>query len=160
MQLPQVFGMKSLEQILSYTKKNGDCLEWTRCLNTDGYARMAWNGSTNGKVHRIVAELSGMDIEGLVVRHTCDNIKCINPDHLIPGTTQENTQDRVNRDRGQRTVRCEVVSAVMDLWLTGKYSKAQIADIVGIDFRRVGEVVNGHRDHTGRLTAAYKAQRG
>ena len=34
---------------------------------------------------------------GLVIRHTCDNKKCINPDHLILGTYKENTQDYMER---------------------------------------------------------------
>ena len=46
--------MRDLEFFLKHTKENGDCLEWTRCFNTDGYPRCAWNGSSNGKVHRIV----------------------------------------------------------------------------------------------------------
>ena len=34
---------------------------------------------------------------GLVVRHTCDNKLCINPDHLILGTYQDNERDSVER---------------------------------------------------------------
>lgn len=39
---------------------------------------------------------------GQVVRHSCDNTLCINPAHLLIGTTQDNVQDRVNRDRSAR----------------------------------------------------------
>lgn len=35
-------------------------------------------------------------------RHTCDNIRCINPDHLIHGSAADNVRDRVERDRGNR----------------------------------------------------------
>lgn len=31
------------------------------------------------------------------VRHTCDNARCINPAHLIPGTLSDNVRDRVER---------------------------------------------------------------
>ncbi len=31
--------------------------------------------------------------KGLVVMHTCDNIKCVNPDHLILGTNADNLHD-------------------------------------------------------------------
>lgn len=37
---------------------------------------------------------------GDVVRHSCDNPSCINPDHLTVGTQQENIADRRNRNRG------------------------------------------------------------
>lgn len=39
------------------------------------------------------------------VRHTCDNPKCVNRAHLIPGTNADNVQDRVvkGRTRNQHT---------------------------------------------------------
>ena len=94
---------KDLQTILSYTNKTDTgCLVWTRCFNTDGYPRAVIDGNFNAKVHRIVYELyNKIDISGLVVRHTCDNTKCINPEHLIIGTNLDNIADRVIRDRSQ-----------------------------------------------------------
>ena len=40
--------------------------------------------------------------KGKVVRHTCDNPKCVNPHHLVLGTYKDNTQDAVSRDRMAR----------------------------------------------------------
>lgn len=37
---------------------------------------------------------------GFVVRHTCDNPKCVNPDHLLVGTRLDNVRDM--DDRGRR----------------------------------------------------------
>lgn len=39
-------------------------------------------------------------LDGLVVRHKCDNPRCINPEHLELGTVQDNIDDRVKRGRG------------------------------------------------------------
>lgn len=39
--------------------------------------------------------------EGLVVRHTCDNSKCINPNHLILGTIGDNNKDKAERGRNR-----------------------------------------------------------
>ena len=41
----------------------------------------------------------GVIPKGLVVRHTCDNPLCINPDHLILGTQAQNVADREERGR-------------------------------------------------------------
>jgi len=36
---------------------------------------------------------------GSIVRHTCDNGHCVNPDHLIVGTQKENIDDCIRRGR-------------------------------------------------------------
>lgn len=51
-------------------------------------------------LHRLVYQLRHGDLSsGMVVRHTCDNSRCINPDHLVRGTQLENMQDKVARGR-------------------------------------------------------------
>lgn len=42
-------------------------------------------------------EFNGPIADGLIVRHTCDNKRCVNPEHLILGTRSENTQDMLDR---------------------------------------------------------------
>ena len=37
--------------------------------------------------------------KGLVIRHTCDNPACINPQHLITGTQKQNLNDMYKRHR-------------------------------------------------------------
>jgi len=135
---------KDLDIILSFTKSNGDCLEWTRCLNTDGYPRAYIDGSANAKVHRVVYEIVKGDIpKGLVIRHTCDNPLCINPDHLIGGRPIDNVQDRVDRGRCYRKVTINIIQRVIELNGTGKLLKKEIAVLVGIDARRVCDIING-----------------
>lgn len=69
---------------------------------TWGYPRICWKGKMH-RVCRLVYELKkGRIPEGLIVRHTCDNRLCINPDHLILGTRRENSMDAVERSRMQR----------------------------------------------------------
>src|SRR3970282_283530 len=97
---------QKLQDLLSNTVQEGDCLVWTRCFHTDGYARIAGNV----KIHRYVFELTtGEDIQGFVIRHTCDNIRCINPDHLLKGTFGDNGNDKFERGRQPRVVTVEKV---------------------------------------------------
>jgi hypothetical protein len=74
------------------------CWEWTRAT-TKGYGAFRVNGKTV-QAHRFAYELAmGPIPEGLELRHTCDNPPCVRPDHLIPGTSKENTQDMLCRGR-------------------------------------------------------------
>ena len=137
-----------LQDLLTQTKQVGDCLEWVRCFTTDGYARMGGNV----KVHRMVYELTtGEDIQGKVVRHTCDNIKCINPLHLISGTNLENIKDRVERDRSYKVITKDKVLRVKALLNLKFLPQKQIAEIVGIDPRRVSDINRGLYNDEGRF---------
>ena len=147
--------MKTLSEILSYTKLNEKtmCMEWQRCLNTDGYPRMGVSGNSNIKVHRLVYELvHNKDITGLVVRHTCDNPKCINPEHLLEGTASDNAKDRDERGRTYKKITKEIVIRVRELLDTGKLSQREIATIVGIPVQRVSDIKCNRYNQDAKLT--------
>lgn len=67
-----------------------------------GYGRTRVNGKKE-LLHRVVYckhnSTTLADIAHLVVRHTCDNPRCINPHHLVIGTHADNVQDAVTRGR-------------------------------------------------------------
>lgn len=137
--------IKDLEYFLSRTKKVGDCLEWTKCLNTDGYPRTTWGGHSNGKVHRIVWELAnGHEATGRVVRHLCNNPRCINPNHLAIGTPLDNSKDRDLADRsGSRKISQRDVNPICVLYASGEYTQKEIGAKFGIDSRTVSSIIKG-----------------
>lgn len=46
---------------------------------------------------------NGRDVpEGLVVMHSCDNPRCVHPDHLSIGTQRQNTYDSIHKGRGNK----------------------------------------------------------
>lgn len=82
-----------------------ECWPWTGATKEGGYGVMRPEGRRSGptvKAHRVSAQLAGMDIEGRVVRHRCDNPPCVNPAHLEPGDQQQNVDDMVERGRQAR----------------------------------------------------------
>ena len=56
-------------------------------------------GKTMGAHRASYLIFKGEIPKGKIVRHTCDNCPCINPEHLILGTHKENGEDRAKRDR-------------------------------------------------------------
>jgi hypothetical protein len=64
------------------------------------YANIQINGKMK-LLHRHYYELYKGEIPpGIIIRHTCDNTFCINPEHLITGTQKQNAQDMMERERG------------------------------------------------------------
>lgn len=75
------------------------CWRWQRRLTDQGYGQFYRSGHTTN-AHIVSYELTvGTVADGLVVRHTCDVPSCVNPQHLLLGTHQQNTQDMVSRGR-------------------------------------------------------------
>lgn len=78
------------------------CWEWKGCIGSDGYGKITINSKTH-QAHRIAYLIyNGVIEESKVVRHSCDNPKCVRPSHLLLGTHLDNMQDMVLR--GRRTV--------------------------------------------------------
>lgn len=81
--------------------KEGNCWRWTMAKLASGYGVMPVSGAKKEYVHRISWELHNHKTipPGMLVCHTCDNPWCVNPDHLVLGTRQDNGRDMVSKGR-------------------------------------------------------------
>lgn len=82
----------------SNVEKGPNCWEWSGCIN-GGYGVFFSDGAKK-KAHRISWELlKGKIPDGLVIDHICRNSSCVNPDHLEPVTSGENTRRGISHNR-------------------------------------------------------------
>lgn len=88
---------------VAVTRSDKDCWEWQGCTDSSGYGnfRVPQFGRINIGAHRVSYMLYNGDFppEGMVIRHKCDNPRCVNPFHLEYGTKKDNAQDAVERGR-------------------------------------------------------------
>lgn len=98
-------------------------------------------------VHRLVYEQhKGAIPEGLVVRHTCDNRMCINPEHLITGTHQDNMRDMVERGRsaiGERNGRSKITEVIAREIKQSHLSASLLAEKYGISPSTIRRIRRG-----------------
>ena len=93
--------MKLEERFWSKVDVSSDnsCWNWKAGINSEGYGWF-WKEKRPHIASRISWELKfGPVPENMIVCHTCDNTKCVNPSHLWLGTDQDNTDDKIKKGR-------------------------------------------------------------
>lgn len=81
---------------------SGECWVWTNRLNNHGYGVFnTYLGDKTFKhlAHRYALRVLGLLDESLVVLHSCDNPRCVNPEHLSQGTQSDNMRDAARKGR-------------------------------------------------------------
>ena len=76
----------------------------------------------------------------VMARHTCDNEKCCNPFHIVPGTHQQNMDDMKERER--HGLPHNTVRAIKRLLAEGRVHR-EIAELYGISREQVTAINNG-----------------
>lgn len=78
------------------------CWEWQGNVAKNGYGTLSISNIGYG-AHRLAFVLANRRIDpDLLVMHSCDNPKCVNPAHLSQGTDADNIGDCVRKGRNQK----------------------------------------------------------
>ncbi|MDS1142395.1 HNH endonuclease [Pusillimonas sp. SM2304] len=132
----------------------GGCHEWTSTLNNGGYGKFFMPELGQAPAHRVAYMMHKGEIPlGLCVCHTCDNRKCVNPDHLFLGSHSDNARDMVRKGRywGSRKVADREAALAINLYRHRKFSQQSIAKIIGVTQSSVSKIVLGQVDYSKRI---------
>lgn len=133
----------------------GDCWEWRAARHRYGYGKLTAGGRTYS-AHRVAYGYANGTAPGsLLIRHSCDNPPCVNPAHLIPGTSADNTRDMFDRGRhgrpaaiGERNSHAKLTAAdvirVRERFAAGETIRALAVEHC-MNVSVVSEIVNGKR---------------
>lgn len=139
----------------------------TPCIDHGGkepkYATCYWQGKYTLKHRKAYCLANGLnlaDIEGKVVRHKCDNPRCVNPEHLELGNHSDNMRDCVergrhvnnlsnfhhtNRKRGEDNPNAKLTSEIVTDMRTkcgAGWKQTEIARLYGVRQTDVSPIVN------------------
>ena len=130
----------------------GVCWPWqSRSRHPHGYGvfRLPMHAGTV-KAHRFAWEVVNGEIaDGMVLRHTCDNPPCCNPNHLVLGTQADNIADMHERGRRAYSSRLSAadIEAIRAEYASG-YTQAAIAIKRGVAQSYISLILSGHRGHS------------
>jgi len=137
--------MRLLEKIGDETSSG--CWPWMGAKTRRGYGHVKLPGTRkNVRVIRLLCD--GLD-DGTVARHTCDNPKCVNPMHLLPGTQAANMQDASLRGRcpgtpGPRNGKTSIMQRqeIRERYALGE-QQAALASEYGVTQKAISAIIRG-----------------
>jgi len=107
------------------------CWNWKGAKQGSGYGELIIAGKKY-YAHRLAYALFHGKWPGrLYVCHSCDNVSCVNPEHLFLGTQKDNLQDMAAKGRstrGERHPQAKLTADDVRAIRSSEYSEQTLAD--------------------------------
>ena len=118
----------------------------------DGYCQRMRDGRRHYAHRWAIADALGIDVESPempdLVMHLCDNRRCVNPEHLAPGTIVTNHKDKMAKGRYQKgrevhTSRLneQQVCEIRRLYSERRFNQKQLAKRYGVNQSSINRIV-------------------
>lgn len=143
---------RDLERFMKYVEIGESCWLWTGARIPRGYGRFYFDGKPR-YAHRVSVILHGGSVaDDALVMHSCDNPRCVNPNHLSVGTQTENMRDAAAKGRtvnvtdwsGQKNPKAKLTDGqrieLLSMAKSGA-SNRSLANSYGITITRVQQIV-------------------
>ena len=117
-----------------YLKTDG-CWNWQGSTNANGYGVVRYGGKIR-LAHRVSFMLANGWYPNNLALHSCDNPRCVNPNHLRDGTYQDNYNDMRVRGRSKAKLSQEKASIIR----ASRLPNAELAKIFGVCERTIRDV--------------------
>lgn len=133
----------SRDAVVNRVLVEGGCWLWQERLDSRGYGMFP----RHLRAHRVsYTAFKGPIPAGLHVLHSCDNPRCVNPDHLSVGTPADNMRDKMLRGRargahpGEAHAMAKLTEAqVLEIRADGRIHRLIAADY-GVGRRTIGDI--------------------
>jgi hypothetical protein len=139
------------------------CWNWVLSTIGKGYGQCNVRHLKERYAHRVSYRAFKDDIpDGNDVLHTCDNILCVNPDHLFLGTKKDNSQDMKAKERhlyGELNTKAklteEQVFEIHRMYKTGVISTYKLAELFEVSQSTIWKILKGLRwEHIKKIVDA------
>lgn len=136
-------------RFLTKIKKLDSCWEWIGAIGTHGYGRFGLKNKTI-QAHRYSFELFNSRIPlDMWVLHSCDNRKCVNPEHLFLGDRDLNIKDCIDKRRhafGESHAMSKLsdqdIIKIRNLYSSGIHTQQQLADEFKTTNSNISQIIN------------------
>jgi hypothetical protein len=115
-----------------------------------GYGEVIYDRGRRMSAHRATYTVfNGPIPEGMVVRHTCDRVGCVEPSHLLIGTHADNSRDAVERgrsasgDKNANSKGSSLVELARDIYAQGELTKSEVAERLRVSVFTVDKWTKG-----------------